>query len=57
MLLLAMQNADPSTIVGVDLLRAKLESAKLHTYKNDVNKMCDDLEETFQQVVNLGSTF
>ena len=33
MILLAMQKADPSTIVGVDILRSKIEKASLHTYK------------------------
>ena len=57
MLLLAMQKADPSMIVGVDLLRSKIEQASLHTYKNNIDKMCDNLEETYQKIIYLVSKF
>ena len=57
MLLLAMQKADPSTIVGVELLRNKIELASLHQYKNNVDELSDDIEATYQKIINLGSTF
>ena len=35
---------DPNVVVGVEVLRQKLEATKLHPYKNDVDAMLTGME-------------
>ena len=54
MLFLALKRFDPSVIVGVECLRAKLETIKLHTYNNKVDDMCLDFQNTLKEIKRLG---
>lgn len=44
---------DPSLTVNVEPLRAKIETTKVHTYKNDVGAMSTDIEETYQRIQHI----
>ncbi len=49
MLKLALDKMDPSTIVGAEVLRTKLENCCLHSYKNNVEEMCTDIDAAAQR--------
>jgi len=42
---------DPNVIVGVELLRTKIEQTKLHQFKNNVDDMLTSIEESYQKIV------
>ena len=42
---------DPNVIVGVDLLRQKIEQTKLHQFKNNVDDMLTSIEESYQKII------
>ena len=47
---------DPNVIVGVDLLRQKIEQTKLHQFSNNVDDMLTSIEEAFQKIQENKST-
>ena len=53
---LLLDRVDPSLIVSVETLRAKIETMKLHTYKNDVGEMITDIEEAYRKILDSGSS-
>ena len=44
---------DPNIVIGIEGLRAKLESVKLHSFGNNVDDMLTDMEENY---VNIWTT-
>ncbi len=54
MLKLVLTKLDPSVIVGVEVLRMKLNKCRLFQYINNIDKMCTDIEETMKQLQGLG---
>ena len=42
---------DPNVIVGVDLLRQKIEQTKLLQFKNNVDDMLTSIEESYQKII------
>ena len=47
---------DPNVIVGVDLLRTKIEQTKLHQFKNNVDDMATSIEDSHQKIIENKST-
>ena len=43
MLKIALSKLGPNVIVGIELLWQKLETICLHTYKNNVAEVCDEI--------------
>ena len=56
MLWFMMNKIDPSTIVGVEILRQKIETIRLHQHNNDVDLMITDIEKSFKRIKSLGGT-
>ena len=54
MLKLVLTKLDPSVVVGVEVLRMKLEVCRLYQFGNNVDKMCTYIEETMKQIDGLG---
>ena len=50
MLFLILNKVDPETVVGLDTVEEKIETAKLSDFKNDVDAMLTDME-TNQQIL------
>jgi flagellar biosynthesis chaperone FliJ len=50
MLKIALSKLDPNVVVGIELLRQKLETIRLHTFKNNVDEMCDEIEGIMKQI-------
>ena len=47
---LIWQKVDPSLTVNVEMLRAKIGSAKLNGYENNVDTMLTEIEDTYQRI-------
>ena len=56
MLFLALNKYDPSVVVGVECLRIKLETIRLHAYKNNVKELSKDFQRTVKDIRRLGGT-
>lgn len=56
MLYLALNKYDPSVVVGVECLRIKLETIRLHSYKNKVSELCTEFQRTTRDIRRLGGT-
>jgi len=54
MLFFALNKYDPSVVVGVECLRAKLETIRLHSYKNKVDDLCTDFQRTVKDIGRRG---
>ena len=54
MLKIVLTALDPSVVVGVELLRSKLENMKLAPFKNNVNDMCTEIEDLVHRIEGLG---
>ena len=50
MLKIALSKLDPNVVVGIELLRQRLETIRLHTFKNNVDEMCDEIEGIMKQI-------
>ena len=53
---LLLDRVDPSLVVSVETLRAKIETMKLHTHKNDVGEMITAIEEAYHKILDTGSS-
>ena len=53
---LLMDRVDPNVVVGVEVLRQKLENVKLHPFKNNVDLMLMDMEENYLKILENHST-
>ena len=42
--------------MGVEILRQKIETIRLHQYNNDVDLMITDIEKSFKRIKSLGGT-
>ena len=56
MLKLILTQIDPDMIVGMDSLKAQLESMKLHDFGNDVGKMLTKMQGIYQTLKENGHT-
>jgi hypothetical protein len=56
MLYLTLNKYDPSVVVGIECLRVKLETIRLHGYKNNVKELCTDFQQTVKDIRRLGGT-
>ena len=54
MLFLVLTTLDPSVVVGVKVMRKKLENMKLCNYKNNVDDMCTAIEELMEKIEGAG---
>ena len=55
MLFIVLNKLDPSVVVGIELLRKKLETIRLHQYKNNVDDMCTVIRETMKLIEGSGN--
>ena len=51
-----LMKIDPDTMVGLESLRKKLETARLHHFKNNVPEMLNFMETTYKEIRNNGKT-
>ena len=56
MLWFVLNRINPSIIVGVEKYRKKLQNLRMHMVKNDVNEMCDKIEEYMNLLTKLEGT-
>ena len=56
LLKLLMDRVDPNIVIGIQVLRAKLESVKLHSFGNNVDAMLTDMEENYVKILDNHST-
>ena len=56
LLKLLMDRVDPNIVIGIEVLRAKLESVKLHSFGNNVDAMLTDMEENYVKILDNHST-
>ena len=54
MLKIALAKFDPNVVVGIEIQRQKLETIKLHTFKNNVDEMCDEIEGIMKMIMGCG---
>ena len=54
MLKIALSKFDPNVVVGIEIQRQKLETIKLHTFKNNVDEMCDEIEGIMKRITGCG---
>ena len=54
MLHLALSKYNPSVVVGVECLRAKLETIRMHAYNNNVADLCTDFQSTIKEIKRMG---
>ena len=53
---LLMDRVDPNIVIGIEVLRAKLESVKLYSFGNNVDAMLTDMEENYVKILDNHST-
>ena len=53
---LLMDCVDPNIVIGIEVLCAKLESVKLHSFGNNVDAMLTDMEENYVKILDYHST-
>ena len=51
-----MDRVDPNIVIGIEVLRAKLESVKLHYFGNKFDAMLTDMEENYVKILVNHST-
>ena len=51
-----MDRVDPNIFIGIEVLRAKLELVKLHSFGNNVDAMLTDMEENYVKILDKHST-
>ena len=51
-----MDRVDPNIVIGIKVLRAKLESVKLHSFRKNVDAMLTDMEENYVKILDNHST-
>ena len=51
-----MDRVDPNIVIGIKVLRAKLESIKLHSFGNNVHIMLMDMEDNHVNILDNHST-
>ena len=56
LLKLLLDRVDPNIVIGIDVLCAKLESVKLHSFGNNVDAMITDMEENYVKILDNHST-
>ena len=56
LLKLLMDCVDPNIVIGIEVLRLKLESLKLHFFGNNVDAMLTDMEENYAKILDNHST-
>ena len=56
LLKLLMDRVDPNIVIGIEVLRAKLEFVKLHSFGNNVDAMLTDMEENYGKILDNHST-
>ena len=56
LLKLLMDRVDPNIVIGIEVLCAKLESVKLHSFGNKVDAMLTDMEENYVKILDNHST-
>ena len=49
---LLMDIFDPNIVIGIEVLRAKLESVKLQSFRNNVDAMLTDTEENYVKILD-----
>ena len=54
MLLIVLLTLNPSVVVGVEIMRKKLETMKLAPFKNNVDDMCTEIEELVNKIEGAG---
>ena len=50
--MLLMDHVDTNIVIGIKVLRAKLESIKLHSFGNNVDAMLTDMEENYVKMLD-----
>ena len=53
---LLIDRVDPNIVIGIEVLRAKLESVKLHSFGNNVDSVLMDMEENYVKILDNHST-
>ena len=56
LLKLLMDRVDTNIVIGIKVLRAKLESVNLHSFGNNVDAMLTDMEENYVKILDNHST-
>ena len=56
LLKLLMNHIDPNIVIGIEVLRANLESIKLHSFGNNVDAMLKDMEENYVKILDNHNT-
>ena len=56
LLKLLMDRVDPNIGIGIEVLCAKLESVKLHSFVNNIDAMLTDMEENYVKILYNQST-
>ena len=51
-----MDRVDPNIVNGIEVLRTKLESVKLHSFGNNVDAMLTDMEQNYVKILDNHST-
>ena len=51
-----MDCVDPNIVIGIKVLRAKLESVKLHSFGNNVDAILTDMDENYVKILDNHST-
>ena len=54
---LIWQKVDSNLTVNVETLRANIETTKLYTYENNVEKILTDIEETYQRICHMDASY
>ena len=52
LLKLLMDRVDPNIVIGIEVLRAKLESVKIYSFVNNVDAMLTDMEENYVKILD-----
>ena len=52
LLKLLMDRVNPNIVIGIEVLRAKLESVKLHCFGNNVDAMLTDMGENYVKTLD-----
>ena len=57
MLLLVLTTLDPSVVVGIEIMRKKLETMKLGNYRYSIKNMCTKIEELMEKIEGTGENY
>ena len=53
LLKLLMDRFDPNIVIGIEVLWAKFESVKIHSFGNNVDAMLTDMEENYVKISDI----